>query len=246
MHSIDTIGDFKVNQDPTIKTGTQLDLLALQMVDLYSDCVRQVINDDEVRYHLVAMPEMAGSHYVFSVCAGEEDLADDVERLLGVEIGPDDCIVLLGREMLGKERNEDEMMKIVLADMALHLDRLWPVADETSGWIGSYIGYAAIASIIGSAHDVLKMLAPHGAVVEEIKTTSEEALMADKRFRDPKMEIPQNRLAFEAIDLVCDKALETQGCYITLPNTSRNLRNAAKSLFIETVDGMSQPLRTVI
>lgn len=246
MHIIDTIGHFTPHQSPTIKKTPQLDLLARQMVDLYGDCIRQVINDDEVIFHLVPMPDMKGSHYVFSVSDGEDHLADDVEGILGVDVGPDDCIVLLGQMILGVERNEDEMMQIVLADVAVHLDRLWPVADETAGWMGAYIGFAAIASIIASAHDVLKMLAPQGLVVEQIKLTSEKAILADKRLRDPKLEIPQNRPAFEAVYLVCDKANETQGCFITLPNTARNLRNAAKALFIETVDGMSQPLRTVI
>lgn len=246
MHIIDTIGIFTPQQAPAIKKAPQLDMLARQMVDLYSDCIRQVINDDEVMYHLVPMPEMTGSHYVFTIADGEDELANDVERLLGVEIGPDDCVVLLGQMMLGVERNEDEMMQIVLADIAVHLDRLWPVADETAGWMGAYIGYAAIASIIASAHDVLKMLAPQGIVVEEVKITSEKAILSDKRIRDAKLEIPQNRCAFEAIYLVCDKALESQGCFLTLPNTSRNLRNAAKALFIETVDGMNQPLRTII
>ena len=246
MHISDTIGEFIPEQSPAIKKMPQLDLLARQMVDLYSDCVRQVINDDEVIFHVVPMPEMMGSHYVFTVADGEEELANDIERILGVEVGPDDCITMLGQMMLGIERNEDEMMRIVLADIALHLNKLWPVADKTSGWMGSYIGYASIASIIASAHDVLKMLAPQGVVVEDIKDTSEKALFADKRFKDPKLEIPQNRPVLDAIELVCDKAHETQGCFITLPNTSRNLRNAAKALFIETIDGMTQPLRTVI
>lgn len=246
MHITDTIGKFTPHQSPTIKKAAQLDLLALQMVDLYSDCVRQVISDDEVIFHLLPMPEMEGSHYIFTVADGEDDLADDVENVLGVNVGPDDCIVLLGKMLLGVERNEDEMMQIVLSDIAVHLDRLWPVADETVGWVGDYIGYAALASIIASAHDVLKMLSPPGIAVEEIKTTSENALLADKRIRDPRLEIPQNRPAFEAIEQICDRALETQGSYLTLPNTSRNLRSAAKALLIEVVDGMSQPLRTVI
>ncbi len=247
MHTTDTIGEFKVSQVPAIKVGGQLSHLARQMGDLYQDCIRQVICDDEVQFHVVMMPEMTGSHYVFSANAPEEEeLVNAVESILGVEVGQDDCIVLLGREMLHKERNEDEMMEIVLADISMHLDRLWPVADPTCGWIGSYIGVAALASIIACSHDVLKMLSPPEALVTRIKDMASNAIRHDKRLRTPKLEIPQNRAAFEAIEMVCDHAFETQGSYLTLPNTARTLRNAAKSVFIETVDGMSQPLRTLI
>jgi hypothetical protein len=248
MHTTDTKAEkYQVPLKPTIKVGTELDPLARQMGDLYKECIRQVISDDEVRFHVVLMPEMTGSHYVFSAnVAEEEDLANAVENILGVDVGPDDCIVLLGREMLRKDRNEDEMMEVVLADIALHIDRLWPVADETCGWMGSYIGVATLASIIACSHDVLKMLSPPEALVTRIKDMASNAIRNDKRLRTPKLEIPQNRAAFDAIEMVCDHAFETQGVYLTLPNTARTLRNAAKGVFIETVDGMPQPLRTII
>lgn len=246
MHIEDAIGKFDVGQMPSVKTG-HIDPLALQMGDLYSECVRQVISDDEIRFHVVLMPDMTGSHFLFAAGAPEEeDLANDVEMILGIDIGPDDCIVLLGRQMLQIERNEDEMMEIVLGDIALHIDRVWPVADRSSGWMGSYIGYAAISSIIASAHNVLKMLAPSDALISRIKDRAEEGLKGDKRIRCAYRELAQNRPAFEAIEMVCDTAHETQGCYMTLPNTARNLRNTAKTLFIETVDSMGRPFRTVI
>jgi hypothetical protein len=248
MHTTDTnVGKFKVPQSPAIKVGAELEPLARQMGDLYEECIRQVISDDEVRFHVVRMPEMTGSHFVFSANAPEEeDLANAVENIFGVEVGPDDCIILLGRELLLQDRNEDEMMEIVLADIALHLDRLWPVADSTCGWMGSYIGVAALASIIACSHDVLKMLSPPDALVNRIKDLASDAIRHDKRLRTPKLEIAQNRSAFDAIEMVCDHAYETQGAYLTLPNTARTLRNAAKSVFIEIVDGMAQPLRTLI
>jgi hypothetical protein len=248
MHITETKKEkYKVPQRPTIKVGTELDPLARQMGDLYKECIRQVISDDEVQFHVVMMPSMTGSHFVFSAnVAEEEELSNAVENILGVDVSPDDCIVLLGREMLRTERNEDEMMEIVLADISMHLDRLWPIADPTCGWMGSYIGVATLASIIACSHDVLKMLSPPDALVTRIKDMASNAIRHDKRLRTPKLEIPQNRVAFDAIEMVCDHAFETQGSYLTLPNTARTLRNAAKSVFIETVDGMSQPLRTLI
>jgi hypothetical protein len=215
------------------------------MGDLYSECIRQIINDDEVLFHVVMMPEMTGSHFVFSANE-EEDLADGIEAILGVEIGPDDCIVLLGQQILLEERNEDEMMEIVLADVALHLDRLWPVTDETVGWMGRYIGAAAIASVIACSHDVLKMMSPADALVSRIKDMATKALLNDMRVLTPRLEMAQNRPSFEAIELVCDSAFDTQGCYLTLPNTARTLRNSAKCMFLEVVDGMSEPLRSLI
>lgn len=254
MHSTATLGKFDqkryVSQAPKIRTGAKVGLLARQMGDLYSECIRQVISDDEVKFHVVMMPEMSGSHFVFSAnVPEEEDFADGIEAILGIDIGPDDCIVLLGQQMLQTERNEDEMMEIVLADVALHLDRLWPVTDATAGWMGRYIGVASIASIIACSHDVLKMMSPADAIVTRIKDMATKAILNDVRvlrFHAPHLEMAQNRQTFEAIELVCDNAFDTQGCYLTLPVTARTLRNTAKSMFLEVVDGMSEPLRTLI
>ena len=247
MRNVDTIGKFKVKQVPAIVPEHEVDGLAYQMAALYKECLAQVIGDDEVRFHVALMPEMTGSHYVFSANSREEeDLADAIEAILGVEVGADDCIILLGREMLSRDRDEDQMMEIVLSDIAVHIDRVWPVADTTAGWVGSYIGSAAIASIIASAHDVLRLLSPPEALVNRIKDMMTDGLLNDRRIRNALVELAQNRPAFEAIENVCDMALSTSGGHISLPTTARNLRNTAKKLYLEVVDELPQPLRTVI
>lgn len=247
MRNNDTVEVFNVFHVPVIKSREEVSLLARQMGDLYRECVGQVLRGEEVRFHIVKMPDMTGLHYVYGARNEEDEgFIGDIEKILGVEVKENDCVVLLGREMLSVERNEDEMMEIVLMDIAVHLDRLWPVADVTTGWIGHYIGRAAIAAIIASAHDVLKMLTPEDALVSRIKDMAGDGLLNDNRIKSPQQETKQNRPAFDAIDLVCEQARETQGCYLTLPVTARQISNTAKSLFLDVVGGMKVQPRGLI
>lgn len=225
---------FKV---PAILKSGEVGLLAQQMYDLYVDCLRQVIRDDHIQFHVAMMPALTGGRQIHTVRGEQdEDFATDVATVLGTEIADNDCIVLLDEEILSVARDEDQMLEKVLFDVAHHLERVFPVADKASGWPGQYIGAAAIAAVIASSHDVLKMLTPSEVLINRIKNEAQNAMTNDIRVVDRVLAAITNRPADEAIERVCDLAMDTQGDYLTLPVTCSQIAQTAKRLFHEVVD----------
>jgi hypothetical protein len=224
---------FKV---PAILKSGEVGLLAQNMYDLYTNCLRQVVADDNVRFHVAMMPSLTARQIHTVRGEQDEDFATDMAAILDTEIADNDCIILLDAEILSVARDEDQMLEKVLFDVGLHLERIFPVEDGASGWVGQYIGAAAICSVIASAHDVLKMLSPAETLINRIKDEGHKAMLNDFRVIDRAVWGKRNRPAQEAIEDVCDMALATHGGYLTLPTTCYQIAQTAKQLFHEIVD----------
>lgn len=207
--------------------------------DLYLECCGQVIREDDFKVHALMMPTMAGAAIVYAVDE-EEGMADEVSALTGAEVNEGDMIVVLGRDLLEADFGENEMLEAALANIAGHINRIWPVADRTSGRLGRHIGWAATAGIIAGSHEVLRMLEPNDAVMDRIKDMAVNGIVLEirGRTRDDRQAVLQNRPAMEAVENVCNQALETYGNYISLPATGADIAAAAKSVFLSAVDSM--------
>jgi len=207
--------------------------------DLYLECCRQVIRSDDFNIHALMTPGMAGTSIVY-VAEDEEGLAEEVEALTGAEVEEGDMVVLLGRDILEGDHGETEMLELALGDIAGHINRIWPAADRTSGKLGRHIGWAAVAGIIAGSHPVLRLLEPNDTIMERIKDTAGDGIVAEIRGRtkDDRQAVLQNRPAMEAVENICNEALETYGNYISLPATGSAIATAAKSVFLSAVDSM--------
>jgi hypothetical protein len=237
MWATDTQVTFKsLFEVPAILKSGEVGLLAQQMYDLYTDCLRQVVADENVRFHVAIMPSLTSRQIHTVRGEQDEDFATDIAAILNTEIADNDCIILLDTEILSVGRNEDEMLEKVLFDVGLHLQRVFPVEDGASGWVGHYIGAAAICSVIASAHDVLKMLSPAETLINRIKDEAQNGVLNDFRVIDRAIDAKRNRPALEAIEEVCDRSLATHGGYLTLPATCYQIAQTAKQLFHEIVD----------
>lgn len=224
---------FKV---PSIETDARPGSLAQQMFDLYKNCLGQVIADENIRFHVAMMPSLTARQIHTVRGEQDEDFATDMAAILKVEIADNDCIILLDAEILSVPRDEDQMLEKVLFDVGLHLERVFPVEDSASGWVGQYIGAAAICSVIASAHDVLKMLSPAEVLINRIKDEAQIAMLNDIRVVNRAQEGKRNRPAQNAIEEVCDMALATHGGYLTLPTNCYNIAQTAKQIFHDVVD----------
>lgn len=237
MWATDTKVEYKnIFQVPAIcKTG-EVGLLQQQMYDLYTDCLRQVIDDENIRFHVAMMPSLKARQIHTVRGEQDEDFATDMAAILQTEIADNDCVIFLDAEILSIPRDEDQMLEKVLFDVGLHLERIFPIEDGASGWVGQYIGAAAICSVVATAHDVLKMLSPPDSLINRIKDEAQNAMLNDIRVVDRAVEAKRNRPAQEAIEEVCDRALATHGGYLTLPASCYQIAQTAKQLFHEIVD----------
>jgi len=216
-------------------------------LDLYRECVGQILEDWEMQVHVLMMPEMRGTNLVYTADE-EEDIAASVEAITGTQVGALDMIVVIGKDLLDREVGEDEMLEIAMNDLAVHLDKLWPVADRTAGWAGKHIGWAAVAATISGAHGVLRLLEPAEAIMERIQDAANSGMVGEIRMKSGKMELmmEQNRTAFEAVRVICRTAFDTYGDYLPLPADGRRIAETAKAIFLQSTDSLPASPRGVL
>jgi hypothetical protein len=210
--------------------------LALAMRNLYLSCVRQVVLDADVAFHAVLMPGMPGGHYLYSSEASD-DLDTDVAELLGVAIGHRDCIVVMGKDFLSVRRTREEMLAEVVSDVAFHLSRLMRVPDPSLGAAGHNIGWAATAATIIAAHDVIGFQRFKDILIDKVKDAAQGSLIGSQRPTALPGGAIGNRLDLELVERVCDRALETKGGFLTLPNEAREIADTARCILLDVVDG---------
>lgn len=217
--------------------------LALGMRDLYMECVSRILKDDSVRFHVIMMPSMTGDHYTYCM-NDEEDMCHHVAELLNVDINHNDCVVVLGRDFLGNEISEDDMLQTVITDLALHLARISPVTERETGWYGKYIGWAAVASVVSAAHPIIRALGATSYLNDCIKNAANKSILAHQT-RASEFAADLNRCAFEAIERVCDLAHEECGGYISLPTTAAEISEVATAYYHEAVNSMAMVPRVI-
>lgn len=215
--------------------------------DLYIECCRQMVRADDFGIHVLMMRNMKGASMTLHV-DGDSSLTEDVAALTGAKVAEGDMVVMLGEDLLNGDLSEDEMMEVALADIARHIDHCWPVADKSTGWLGSHLGWATVAAVIAGAHAVLRMFEPADAVMSRIKDAAGKVIVDETRFRhsDARLAALQNRPALEAVENVCDQAFKTHGDYLSLPAKGAAIADAAKSIFMEAVDCMVTPPKTIV
>lgn len=217
--------------------------LALGMAALYQECVAQILKDESVRFHVLMMPTMTGDHYIYSM-RDEEDMCQHVANLMNVNIYDNDCVVILGQDFLENEISEDEMMKVAIGDVALHLGRISPICPET-GWYGQNIGWGAIGSVIVCSHPMVRALSDTNLLNERIKNGAINSIIADHRSKAAEGYREQNRCAFEAIERICDRSQEECGGYISLPATAAEIVEIATGYYHEAINSMAMAPRVI-
>jgi len=212
--------------------------IALEMRDMYLECVSHLLQDDMFGFHVLMMPGMWGEHFV--VAAGDDpDLDEAVERMTGTPVGPMDCIAVLGRDVLTKRRNEDEMTELVANDIAKHVNRLWPMAERSTGWVGSHLGRAAVAGMLTMAHPILRGAAYLADVTSRLKSNALGTMVTEEyRYTSVEGLRRENGPAVEAVDRICDRAAATNGEYLSLPVRVADLIDAGRSLLSTVLDDM--------
>lgn len=214
---------------------------AVAMRDLYKECVSQLINQGSMKFHVLMMPSMMGNHFTYAM-RDEDGFDQAIADLLNVQVLRSDCVVILGHDILTSDLSEDQMMEIVIADVALHIDRLSPVADKSTGWVGSYIGWSTVAAVLAAAHPVLRMLEPEIFLNDRIKNAGIISIIQDQR--TPKSDSQKHRAAFQAIEEICTMVDDEKGGFITLPATGAEISSAAIAFFHEVVNRMENPPRS--
>jgi hypothetical protein len=214
------------------------------MRDLYKECVSRILQDQSVRFHVIMMPGMTGHHFTFCM-ADEDEMCQDIADLQNVDINENDCVVILGHDILSNEASEDEMMETVIGDIAFHLSRISPVTERETGWYGKYIGWSAIASVIVSSHPIIRAFGDVAEFNERIKNAGNDSIVNDQRSKASDCFQDQNRAAFEAIERICDLSLEESGGYITLPTTAKEMTAVATGYYHEAVNSMAKSIRVI-
>lgn len=216
-------------------------------MDLYLECCRQVVLEEDFGIHVLVMPGCPEPTTVY--CPSEEEaIGRALERLTGREVADGDMVVVLGDPVLDGNLSEDQMLELALADMASHIDRLWPIADRSTGWLGRHIGWAAVAGVMAGAHAVLRLMESADAVMERIKDAAGKGIVTEALHRIGEERQCQltARPALEAVENICDTAIETHGEYLNLPAAGRVIAEAAKTLFLDAVDSMVAAPRALV
>jgi len=212
--------------------------VAIEMRDLYLECVSHLVRDEAFRFHVLMMPNMKCDHFVVS--AGDDPEMDEaVERMTGKAVGPMDCIAVLGDDVLGMLRTEDEMTEIVVADIAQHVNRLWPVADRSSGWVGPHLSLAAIRGMITMAHPILRSMSGQSEAAQGIMADTLKD-MASHMYRYASVDSlrRENGPAVAAVDQICKRVAETNGEYLSLPVRITDIVDAGRTLLSSVLDEM--------
>lgn len=236
--------------------GDKSSKIAVAMQALYKECVAQIIKDDNITFHVIMMPGMTGHHYTYAL-RDELELAQDCANLLDVDIHADDCLVILGHDILNNDISEDAMMRIVLSDIALHMRRLYPVTDQQCGWYAPSVSWAAIASVIAAAHPIIRTFPgmmygqdademPVLTFSEEIASRASQAIRDDHRSKTPHLDIGQRRPIEDIISHVCDISVSTNGGYITLPTTVAAIHAVACEHYYEAINSMGYTPRALV
>lgn len=217
-------------------------------ISLYRECYDQIIRDPNIKLHILPMPQMDGLTTTYTIDQ-EIEFAQAIANLLEHSVGTDDMIVVAGKELLNGEFTEDEMLEVVLGDLALHLNKLYPVADRTSGKLGTHIGWAAVASVICSAHEILRMIEGDIKLLDRVKDASLQSMRNEIRFtgkNNVEMVCRQNSGHLKAVEQVCKKASATFGDYLSLPTTGASISVAAKNIFLGISDELPASLKLVV
>lgn len=237
MHLTERLEAFDISACAAVMAEEDAPELALAMRDLYLECVRQVIEKDGIAFHALMLPTMKGGHFIYTVT--DDGLDTDVGDILGVTVDDRDCVVLLDSAILGTDRTEHDMLKIVIADIASHVARTWKVPEPRVCPMGGQIGWAAVASTIAAAHDAIHLHWAREEINGEIKTAAINAITKASHPRKTCTEMPEPTVAMAVVEAVCDRALALRGNYLKLPAAGIEIADCARAMLTRVLDGPS-------
>lgn len=240
-----------VKQQTRCNTSTVRELVPIEratqtaqaMASLYKECLAQIVRDETISFHVLMMPSMTGHHYTYAL-QEDEFLAQDIANLNNVVIHPQDCLVVLGRDILFQEIGEDDMLRIVLSDVAVHIRRLKRLANDENSCHGKTISWTAICSAIACAHPIMKTFTgidenadePEVLIfAEEIRRTAVRAIIKDRKYNALHPETMCDESAYFVIDKICSNASKTNGGYLSLPASIAAIQEVATELVFEAM-----------
>lgn len=217
--------------------STDGERLAREMTSLYEESVRSIFNDDTMVFHIVPMADFDGDSFISS-SGTDPDLDMAAEAICGTQVNDMDCVVVLGSDVLGQPRTEDEMAQVAIEHLSEHIDSVWNVTDSDMGWVKKPIGSTVIAGLLTCAHPVLSAIDDDGEIISRVKDRAITELVRNKH--------QANQQATQAITKICEEAAETNGGYLALPANVNDLISASREVFCNTVDRMeSRPMGVV-
>lgn len=205
--------------------------LALAMADLYLECVRQLLLPGDIDFHLLLMSGMNGTTVVYSGFK-DDDMDVDVAELLNESVADRDCVVLLGDDLLGRERGEKEMLEVAVVDVARHLTSVERIYQGSRCKVHKPIGFAAIASTLAAAHDAIHLDRRRSALNLAIADRAKREIDSAARL-DSEIDLQTSRYGKRLVDTICMEALKSRGRYITLPNEAPVIALVAKEMGLE-------------
>lgn len=216
---------------------TEGERLAREMTSLYQESVRSIFDDDSMVFHIVPMADYDGESFISS-SGTDPDLDMAAEAICGTQVNEMDCVVVLGSDVLGQPRTEDEMAQVAIDHLSQHIDSVWSVTDSDMGWVKKPIGSTVIAGLLTCAHPVLSAIDDDGEIISRVKDRAITELVRNKH--------QANKQATQAITKICEEAAETNGGYLALPANVNDLISASREVFCNTVDRMeSRPMGIV-
>ena len=232
-----TRGDSNGEPGAVTVVMTEGERLAQEMTSLYQESVRAIFEDDSMVFHIVPMADYDGESFISS-SGTDPDLDMAAEAICGTQVNAMDCVVVLGSDVLGQQRTEDEMAQVAITHLAAHIESVWNVTDSDMGWVRKPIGSTVIAGILTCAHPILSAIDDDGAIISRVKDRAITELVRNKHHA--------NQQATQAITKICEEAAETNGGYLALPANVNDLISASREMFCNTVDQMeSRPMGTV-
>ncbi len=101
--------------------------LAAKMMDLYRESVEAILEDDTMVFHVLPMADVAKTF--ISSKGADPDLDKTAEAACGTTLNDMDCVVVLGSDVLGAQRSEEEMVEIAVGHIEQHINVIWPAIE---------------------------------------------------------------------------------------------------------------------
>jgi hypothetical protein len=207
--------------------------IAVEMKDLYQSCLDAVLQDDDMKFHVVMRPMEPGTHYI--VAAGEnEEFEHGADLIDGKPVGEHDCVVVLCRRFLTEEKSHTEMMKIVITDVCDYINDNYSMVEPASGAVGSILSWVAathtLSSLVG-----LKDADLIGSMVEEFKKVSATSFGGGNVVRIGTANQNSNAHS-EIMDRLCERIEETNGCHLSLPVKMMDIVDSGRSILSQVLD----------
>jgi hypothetical protein len=205
--------------------------IAVEMKDLYSSCLDAVLQDDDMKFHVVMRPMEPGDHY-FLAAGDDAELEDGIDRIVGKAVGEHDSIIVLCRGFLTVERTRTEMMKLVIKDVCDYINDNYAMAEPAAGAVGSMLSWVAttrtLSNLLGLEGDDMV-----GTTMQEFKQATVSPISGNIARIGLANQAPNH---FDILERLCDRITETNGCFLSLPIKMMDIVDSGRSMISSVLD----------